>query len=307
MDFLLDVLNLSIEDCLEQSHFIVYVTKSSHIPYFTWAFQTYHTESVSHNFVYDVEKSLYTLEGLLQNKHEFTIMLDDITLTTSNRTTANGSSGTGVGSPDEVLSVLDIILKQHASRKSCLLFGQSGLYGNFKNFTDPGGGVLECRAFHSIFITVQDGLSLNVGEVDSKKFYRDLSFLPFPLSIVDFFALNSDGTNVHVAYQGVPRAYSEAAALKVYPECEVIPYNQFEAVFKADELWLVDKAVLAIENNLGGSIHRNYDLLFRHRLYIVGEALAQSEMYPSKLGVVRECAGDIAGAAQFAALLVLEQ
>ncbi|KAF6154273.1 hypothetical protein GIB67_026729, partial [Kingdonia uniflora] len=116
------------------------------------------------------------------------------------RTTANGSSDTGVGSPDvrrqfqpemvrldinyatkiptkaitdalcgleshnfqEVLSVLDIILRQHASRKSCLLLEQSGLYGNFKNFTDPGGGVLEYRAFHNVFITAQDGLSLNL-------------------------------------------------------------------------------------------------------------------------------------------------
>ncbi|KAF6139768.1 hypothetical protein GIB67_024045 [Kingdonia uniflora] len=50
----------------------------------------------------------------------------------------------------EVLSVLNIILRQHASRKSCVHFGQSGLYGNFKNFTDPGGGVLEYRAFHSV-------------------------------------------------------------------------------------------------------------------------------------------------------------
>lgn len=42
-------------------------------------------------------------------------------------------------------------------------------------------------------------------------------------------------------------------------------------ILQAVESWLVDKAVLPIENSVGGSIHRNYDLLLRHRLHIVGE------------------------------------
>jgi len=39
------------------------------------------------------------------------------------------------------------------------------------------------------------------------------------------------------------------------------------------ETWLVDEAVLPIESSIAGSIHRNYDLLIRHKLHIVGEVL----------------------------------
>ena len=49
------------------------------------------------------------------------------------------------------------------------------------------------------------------------------------------------------------------------PEADLI------LMFQAVELCLVDKAVLPIENSVGGSIHCNYDLLLQHRLHIVGE------------------------------------
>lgn len=45
----------------------------------------------------------------------------------------------------------------------------------------------------------------------------------------------------------------------------------FHYFWQAVELWLADKAVLPIECSIAGSIHRNYDLLLRHRLHIVGE------------------------------------
>ncbi|KAM0839530.1 hypothetical protein ACQ4PT_060248 [Festuca glaucescens] len=152
-----------------------------------------------------------------------------------------------------------------------------------------------------------------------------------PLSISDLSPAPLHGAQLRVAYQGVPGAYSEAAAGKAYPNCDAIPCDQFEVAFQAVELWIADRAVLPVENSLGGSIHRNYDLLLRHRLHIVGEvqlpvhhcllalpgvrrellarvishpqALAQCEHTLTRMGlnVAREAHDDTAGAAQHVA------
>ena len=64
-----------------------------------------------------------------------------------------------------------------------------------------------------------------------------------------------------VAYQGAPGAYSEGAALKAVPDGEPLPCEQFEVAFQALSQWLAERAVLPIENSVGGSIHTVYDLL----------------------------------------------
>jgi len=66
-----------------------------------------------------------------------------------------------------------------------------------------------------------------------------------------------------VAYQGAPGAYSEGAALKAVPDGEPLPCEQFEVAFQALSQWLAERAVLPIENSVGGSIHTVYDLLLR--------------------------------------------
>jgi arogenate/prephenate dehydratase len=132
-------------------------------------------------------------------------------------------------------------------------------------------------------------------------------------------------TPLRVAYQGVPGAYSEMAALKAIPTGEPYPCAQFETAFQTVSQWMADRAVLPVENSLGGSIHSVYDLLLRYRLHIVGEtsvavdhyllalpgvklsdlkraishpqALAQCDGYLRALGVVREAVDDTAGAA----------
>ena len=80
--------------------------------------------------------------------------------------------------------------------------------------------------------------------------------------------------NLQVAFQGEPGAYSELAAYEHYrQEITTIPCKTFEEVFvKASDDHETDTVgLLPIENSLAGSIHRNYDLMLRHDLHIVGE------------------------------------
>jgi len=76
---------------------------------------------------------------------------------------------------------------------------------------------------------------------------------------------------VRVAYQGEPGAFSEAAVLRLLPDAEPRPYPTFDEVFDAVTNGSVNLGVVPIENSIGGSIHRNYDLLVQRDLSIVGE------------------------------------
>jgi prephenate dehydratase len=76
---------------------------------------------------------------------------------------------------------------------------------------------------------------------------------------------------VRVAYQGEPGAFSEAAVLRLLPNADPRPYPTFDEVFDAVSNGSVNLGVVPIENSIGGSIHRNYDLLVERELPIVGE------------------------------------
>ncbi|XP_057527644.1 arogenate dehydratase/prephenate dehydratase 1, chloroplastic-like [Amaranthus tricolor] len=158
---------------------------------------------------------------------------------------------------------------------------------------------------------------------------KNSNSLPKPLSVTKISGSPINSSKLRVAFKGLPGAYSEDAAFKAYPQCETVPCEEFEDAFKAVELCSADKAVLPIENSLGGSIHRNYDLLLRHRLHIVGEvqlpvsfcllaipgtseeqlnrvlshsqALSQCDTFLTKLGIIRENVDDSAAAAQLVA------
>ncbi|MCZ7574736.1 MAG: prephenate dehydratase [Ardenticatenaceae bacterium] len=138
---------------------------------------------------------------------------------------------------------------------------------------------------------------------------------------------NPQSPPLRVAFQGEPGAYSEGAALAFFgAETATVPCESFDDVFAAVTGGHAGRAMIPIENSLAGSIHRNYDLLLRHDLHIIGElnfrvhhnllalpgvalsdvrrvlshpqALAQCEGFIDRLGVVREATYDTAGSAK---------
>ena len=137
-------------------------------------------------------------------------------------------------------------------------------------------------------------------------------------------------SELRCAFQGEPGAYSELAIIEYFDaEVATIPCQTFDAVFDAvgDEASGEDTyGMVPIENSLAGSIHRNYDLMLRHDLHIVGEyhlrvnhcllalpgvelqdiqrvhshpqALAQCEANLTRMGVEKVAEADTAGSAE---------
>ncbi len=130
-----------------------------------------------------------------------------------------------------------------------------------------------------------------------------------------------------IAFQGEAGAYSELAACEFFGDgVDTLPCQTFEDVFQSVVSGESSHGLVPVENSLAGSIHRNYDLMLRHDLHIVGEyhlrvihclmalpgtglsdiqrvfshpqALAQCEGNLARMGFQQEAKTDTAGSAR---------
>jgi prephenate dehydratase len=73
---------------------------------------------------------------------------------------------------------------------------------------------------------------------------------------------------MQIAIQGANGSFHHQAALELHPDVEILSCDTFADVFNAVLRGTVDKGLVAIENNLHGSINEVYRLLERHDIWI---------------------------------------
>ncbi|MDR5683718.1 MAG: prephenate dehydratase [Armatimonadota bacterium] len=136
---------------------------------------------------------------------------------------------------------------------------------------------------------------------------------------------------MRVAFQGERGAFSEEAARHHFGEVDAVPHRSLRDVFQSVADASCEAGIVPVENSEAGSINETYDLLlqFHHALQIAGEstlrvshcllglpgtriddvrrvyshpqALAQCDVYLSRLGVELVPFYDTAGSAQMLA------
>lgn len=122
------------------------------------------------------------------------------------------------------------------------------------------------------------------GKVQLKKLYEDIFFLSKTYQ-AQFAPLKSETSeaireilksgqdkfpvSASVACQGVDGAYSGIAAEKLFDISDITYFKTFDGVFNAVDKGLCDYGVLPIENSTAGSVLEVYDLMKKHKFYVV--------------------------------------
>uniref|UniRef100_A0A804Q7B5 Argonaute6 n=1 Tax=Zea mays TaxID=4577 RepID=A0A804Q7B5_MAIZE len=183
--------------------------------------QTYCSELDGKDFAYDGEKCLFTVGPLPQNNFEFTVILEETSSraaggspvhespTQANKKRVKRSHlakkfsvdisyaakiplqsvalalrGSESEHGQDVLRVLDVVLRQQQAKRGCLLVRQSFFSDDSRNLVDLTGGVSGCRGLHSSFRTTIGGLSLNM-DVST-------TMVVTPGPVIDFLVTNQN-------------------------------------------------------------------------------------------------------------------
>ena len=75
--------------------------------------------------------------------------------------------------------------------------------------------------------------------------------------------------NPRVCVQGAIGSYSMEAAQMMYPDCQITHLSKWKDVLNDVEAGICDYGVLPVENSSAGSVNEVYDLLIKHRHFIV--------------------------------------
>lgn len=88
-------------------------------------------------------------------------------------------------------------------------------------------------------------------------------------SVINNASTDIPSSGIKVAYQGIKGANGHEATLRLFPNGEAVNYKSFADVFSAVDNGEVAFGVLPVENSSAGSVSAVYDLILKHRFYIV--------------------------------------
>ena len=72
-----------------------------------------------------------------------------------------------------------------------------------------------------------------------------------------------------IACQGTEGAYSQIAGTRMFKSPKIMYFKSFDSVFSAIESGFCQYGILPIENSSAGSVKKVYDLMLRHKFYVV--------------------------------------
>ncbi|KAI7734630.1 hypothetical protein M8C21_018974, partial [Ambrosia artemisiifolia] len=218
-------------------------------------YKLYKSEMGCKEFAYDGKETLFTVGPLPGTTLEFPVLLENLS---SNRT-ARGGIPDGVETKrsrrppqsksyivkisyatkipiqavfnalrgqdseqfHEAVKVLDVMLRQHAAKRGCLLVRQSFFHNDPRNLISIGGGVVGCKGFYSSFVATQAGLSLNM-DVST-------TLLLKPGKVMDFLLENQNVRHMREIDWVKAKRMLKNLRVKTFPsnnECKIIGLSE---------------------------------------------------------------------------------